>query len=75
MAHRVRTERGTRDFETAEEAEEFGRLQYVRGGTPAYTIVRDDRIKPTSMLENEVVVAYNATRAARRRQRRKGGKK
>jgi hypothetical protein len=72
MAHLVRTERGIRAFETVEEAEEFGRLQYVNGGTPAYQITRDDRVQPTSVLRNGVVHPYrprdvrNVVRAAKR---------
>ena len=72
MAHLVRTERGVRAFETQEEAEEFGRLSYINGGTPAYQITRDDRVRPTSVLRNGIVYPYrdrdvrNVSRAAKR---------
>jgi hypothetical protein len=62
MAYSVRTERGIRIFETAQEAEEFGRLSYINGGTPAYQIIRDDNIKPTSVLRGGVVYAYHDKR-------------
>ena len=72
MAHLIRKERGTKAIETVEEAEEFGRLQYCNGGTPAYQITRDDRVQPNSVLRNGVVLPYrkhdlrNVTRAVRR---------
>ena len=62
MAYSVKTERGIRIFETAREAEEFGRLSYINGGTPAYQITRDDNIKPTSILRNGVVYPYQDKR-------------
>ena len=62
MAYSVKTERGIRIFETEREAEEFGRLSYINGGTPAYQIIRDDNIKPTSILRNGVVYPFHDKR-------------
>lgn len=62
MAYSVRTERGVRIFETQQEAEEFGRLSYINGGTPAYKIDRDDNVKPTSILRNGVVYPFHDKR-------------
>lgn len=57
MAYVVRTDRGTKSFETINEAEAYGRLSYVRGGTPNYQIERDDSVEADWRLVNDTLLS------------------